>query len=303
MLVATAVRRARPYRPTWAGRPWVGWAFVLPMLGGLALFQFLPIGVAVADSVRSFNPFTGGGATFAGAANYLALLRDGTFRAALGNTVAYILLTLAIEIPLALVLAQFIDARLPAHRLLRLTMIAGLAASETVAVLVWNRLYDPTLGLFNALLDLVGIGPQPFLTSPAQALPAIVVMSAWKNVGLGVLIFLAGLQNVPRDVLEAASLDGAGPVRRFVLITVPLLRRHVAVAVFISTISGTRIFAPIMLMTQGGPNSATTNLTFYAYQQAFEFSARGAAAATTVVMLVVIGLVTLAQGLVLREKP
>jgi ABC-type sugar transport system permease subunit len=128
-------------------------------------------------------------------------------------------------------------------------------------------------------------------------------MSVWKNVGLSVLIFLAGLQNVPGDVLEAASLDGAGPLRRFAHVTLPLLRRHLAVAVFVSTIAGTRIFTPILLMTQGGPHDSTTNLTYYAYQQAFQFSSRGTAAATTIVMLVLIGLITLGQGFVLRERP
>src|SRR5690349_2766710 len=153
----TPVRR--PYRPAWAGGPRVGWALVLPMLAGLTLFQFYPIAVAVLDSGRSFNPFTGNGATFVGADNYVSLLHDPTFRAAARNTVAYILLTLVLEIPLGLFLAQLIKARLPAHRLLRMTVVAGLAASETVAVLVWNRLYDPTHGLFNSVLGLVGIHP------------------------------------------------------------------------------------------------------------------------------------------------
>jgi ABC-type sugar transport system permease subunit len=300
MAVATPVGRSSR---SWAGRPRAGWVLVLPLLAGLVLFQFYPIAVALLDSVRTFDPFTGTGATFAGAANYVEVFGDPAFRAAARNTVAYIGLTLLLEIPLGLFLAQLIDAGLPGHRLLRLTVVAGLAASETVAVLVWNRLYDPTHGLLNSLLGVVGIDPQPFLTSSWQALPAIVVMSVWKNVGLTVLIFLAGLQNLPGEVLEAASLDGAGPVRRFLHVSLPLLRRHVAVAVFVSTIAGTRIFTPVLLMTQGGPHDATTNLTYYAYQQAFQYSSRGDAAATTVVMLVLIAVVTLIQGFVLRERP
>ncbi|MEV5821928.1 sugar ABC transporter permease [Micromonospora harpali] len=296
--------RVRPVarRPAWEGSSRAGWLLVTPLLVGLGLFQFYPIVVAGWQSLQSFNPFTGASRGYVGLANYSALLDDPQFVAALRNTVLYIVLTLVVEIPLALGLAQLINSRLPARGLLRIMVIAGLAASETVAVLVWNQLYDPTHGLFNSALRMVGLDAQPFLTSPSQALLAIVVMSAWKNVGLAVLIFLAGLQNVPPELHEAASLDGAGPVRRFRAITLPLLRRYVLVALFVSTISGTRIFTPVNLMTQGGPDDATTNLTYYAYQQAFQYSSHGVAAATTVCMLVLVCVVALIQGVALREK-
>jgi ABC-type sugar transport system permease subunit len=281
--------------------PRAGWLLITPLFAGLGLFQFYPIAVAVLQSLQSFNPFTGAAKGYVGLHNYSELFGDPQFVAALRNTVFYIVLTMAVEIPLALGLAQLINARLPGGRLLRITVIACLAASETVAVLVWNQLYDPTNGLLDSVLHAAGLDGQPFLTSPSQALVAIVVMSAWKNVGLAVLIFLAGLQNIPQELIEAADLDGAGPVRRFRYITLPLLRRYVLVALFVSTISGTRIFTPVLLMTQGGPKDATTNLTYYAYQQAFQYSSYGTAAATTVCMLVLIGVVTLIQGVTLRE--
>ena len=296
--------RARPSvkRLAPGASPRAGWLLITPLFAGLALFQCYPIAVAAQQSLQSFNPFTGVSTGYVGLGNYATLFADPQFVAALRNTALYIVLTLAVEIPLALGLAHLINARLPAHGLLRIMVIAGLAASETVAILVWNQLYDPTHGLFNAVLRWAGLGGQPFLTSPSQALAAIVVMSAWKNVGLSVLIFLAGLQNVPPELDEAASLDGAGPVRRLRHITLPLLRRYILVALFVSTIAGTRIFAPIMLMTQGGPKDATTNLTYYAYQQAFQYSSHGVAAASTVCMLMLIGAVTLIQGVALRER-
>jgi ABC-type sugar transport system permease subunit len=299
-VLAPRVRRTAT-RPVRGFSPWAGWLLIAPLFAGLGLFQFYPIAVAGLQSVQSFNPFTGMSNGYVGLRNYAALFADPQFVAALRNTVLYILLTLVAEIPLALFLAQLIHARLPARGLLRSMVLAGLAASETVAVLVWNQLYDPTHGLFNSVLGAVGLGSQPFLTSPAEALAGIVVMSAWKNVGLAVLIFLAGLQNVPPELQEAAALDGAGAMSRFRHVTLPMLRRYLLVALFVSTISGTRIFTPIILMTQGGPKNSTTNLTYYAYQQAFQYSSYGVAAATTVCMLVLIGAVTLIQGLVLRE--
>jgi ABC-type sugar transport system permease subunit len=303
-MASVLTRRVRPgvTRPAQGAHPRAGWLLITPLFIGLTLFQFYPIAVAALQSLQSFNPFTGASNGYVGLGNYSTLFADPQFLAALRNTALYIGLTLVVEIPLALGLAHLINARLPAGGLLRIMVIAGLAASETVAVLVWNQLYDPTHGLFNAVLRGAGLDGQPWLTSPSQALAAIVVMSAWKNVGLSVLIFLAGLQNVPPELHEAASLDGAGPVRRLRYVTLPVLRRYLLVALFVSTIAGTRIFTPIILMTQGGPKDATTNLTYYAYQQAFQFSSHGVAAATTVCMLVLIGAVTLIQGVALRER-
>jgi ABC-type sugar transport system permease subunit len=275
---------------------------ILPALVGLGLFQYYPILVAAVQSTESFNPFTHLARGFVGFANYRALVVDPQFRAAAFNTVLYIALTLLVEVPAALALAELINARLPGRTLLRTAVVAGLAASETVAVLVWNQLYDPTHGLFNALLHTVGIAAQPFLTGTAQALPAVVLMSAWKNLGLSVLIILAGLQNVPAELEEAAALDGAGGARRYWHVTLPALRRYLAVAVFVSTIAGTRIFTPIILMTQGGPDNHTTNLIYYTYQQAFQYSSYGTAAAATICMLVLLAVVTLIQSLVLRER-
>jgi ABC-type sugar transport system permease subunit len=303
MAVSLALPRRRTrHRPAWAISPHAGQALILPMLAGLTLFQFYPVAVAAAGSFQSFNPFTGAAEGFAGFANYRTLFQDPAFLAALRNTILYVALTIVVEIPLAIGLAQLINSRLPGTGLLRITVIAALAASETVAVLVWNRLYDPTHGLFNSVLHLAGISSQPFLTSASQALPSIVLMSVWKNAGLAVLIFLAGLQNVPAELHEAASIDGAGPFRRFGRITWPFLRRYVVVALFVSTISATRVFTPVILMTQGGPDNGTTNLTYYTYQQAFEFSQYGIADAATVVLIAILSVVTLMQALALRDR-
>jgi ABC-type sugar transport system permease subunit len=281
---------------------WAGYGLILPLVAGLAVFQFYPVGVALFQSVHAANPFTGEMSSFVGVANYLDLGADPRFLAALRNTLLYMALTLAIEIPLALALALLINSRMPARGILRIMMLAGLAASETVAVLVWNQLFAQDGGLLNAVLSAVGIGPQPFLNGPGQALPAIVVMTVWKNLGLSVLIFLAGLQNVSNELLDAAALDGAGPWQRFQFVVLPALRRYTVVVLFVATISASRIFTPIILITQGGPGTATANLNYYAYQQAFQFSSFGLAAASTVCMLAILAVITVAQGLLLSKR-
>ena len=176
---------------------------------------------------------------------------------------------------MALLLAVAINRRLPGSDLVRIAVLATLAASETVSVLVWNQMYEPSEGLLNGILRAVSLPAQGFVSSSHEALVSIVLMTAWKNIGLPTVIFLAGLQNIPKDVVEASSLDGAGAVKRFCFITLPLLRRSTLVVFFVATVAGSRVFTPLILMTQGGPNNSTNNLIYYAYQQAFSYSSYG----------------------------
>jgi len=282
--------------------PVLGVAMILPAAVALALFQFLPLITAALNSLQSFSPFDQSSTGWVGFDNYLELLADPAFRSALFNTFLYIVLMLGLTIPLALVLAVLIDKRLPGSTWARNAIIGALAASEAVTALIWNQMYEPSSGLFNAILNAMQLPGQPFLTGSGQALISIVVMSVWKDVGLPMLIFLAGLQAIPRELPEAAELDGATERQIFWTITLPLLRPSVIVALFMTTITATRIFTPILIMTQGGPQGATTNLALYSYLLGFEFQSPGAASASVVCMLLVLALITAAQGLILRDK-
>jgi ABC-type sugar transport system permease subunit len=280
---------------------WAGIALVIPVVVVVVTFQFYPIVTAVLQSVQSFNPFTHSATGFAGVSNFSAVLSDPVFRRAFENTCLYMVLVLAIEIPLALLFAELINRRLPGSTFARAAVIGALAASDTVAVLLWNQMLSPDHGLFNAILNSVGIASQPFLTGTTQALGSVVAMSVWKDVGIPTLIFLVGMQAIDRDVYEAAELDGATGFRGFFHITLPLLTRSVLVAIFITTIASFRIFVPIILMTQGGPGHATINLNYYVYQQAFQYSAYGVAYAAVVFMLAFLAAVTLLQSAALRR--
>lgn len=280
----------------------LGPAMILPAVVALALFQFLPLITAALNSLQSFSPFDQSSTGWVGVDNYAEIFSDPDFRSALFNSFLYIVLMLGFTIPLALVLAVLLDRRLPGSVWTRNAIIAALAASEAVTALVWNQMYEPSSGLFNAIFHALNLPTQPFLTSGDQALLSIVIMSVWKDVGLPMLIFLAGLQAIPRELPEAAALDGASERQIFWSVTLPLLRPSIVVALFMMTITATRMFTPILIMTQGGPRGSTTNLALYSYIQGFEFQSQGTASASVMCMLLLLGLITVAQGWLLRDK-
>jgi ABC-type sugar transport system permease subunit len=300
----TATIRARRWRG-WSAQnsnPILGLAMIVPATVALALFQFLPLITAMLNSLQSFSPFDQSSTGWVGLDNYAELFADPSFLSALVNTFLYIVLMLGLNIPLALILAVMLDRRLPGSVWARNAIIGALAASEAVTALVWNQMYEPSSGLFNAILSAVHLAPQPFLTSSNQALVSIVIMSVWKDVGLPMLIFLAGLQAIPREIPEAAELDGANERQIFWTITLPMLRPSIVVALFMMTITATRMFTPILIMTMGGPQGSTTNLALYSYLLGFEFQSPGLASASVVCMLAVLVLITISQGFILRDK-
>jgi ABC-type sugar transport system permease subunit len=283
-----------------ARQPLFAWALVFPSVVGLGLFQFFPLGEAVVDSFRTFNPFDQSAVGWGGWDNYRAVFADPVFQTAIANTVVYVLLTLALTIPLSLALAMLIDSNSPTATWARCAIIGALAASETVTASIWNQMYEPSTGLFNGLLNAVGLPTQTFLSGDNQALISIVVMSVWKDIGLPVLIFLAGLQGIPNELRDAASLDGAGGWNVFRRIILPQLRPSLVVAIFMTTINATRIFTPIILLTQGGPNGTTANLTYYAYSQSFEFTSPGTASSAVVILLLLLIVLTGSQARLIR---
>lgn len=288
--------------PTRRGELITGPLMILPIVVGLGLFQVLPLVTAVLNSFRSFNPFTKKPNAWAGLDSYRHVLSDPGFQHALLITFVYVLLMILVIVPLALALAVLLDRRFMGTVWARGAILGALASSEAVAALIWNQMYQPGTGLFDSLLRSVGLPEVPFLTSGPHAILAIVAMTAWKDVGLPTLIFLGGLQNIPPSLHEAAEIDGASPWRTFRRITLPLLRPSMVLAAFIVTVSASRLFTPIMLLTQGGPNGSTMNVTYYSYSQAFEFSSVGPASASVVLMLLLMALFTLAQTVLLGRR-
>lgn len=289
-------------RPRHGDAPLMGPLMILPALAGLALFQFIPIATALLNSLQAFNPFTHRAGGWVGLDNFIAVIGDASFRWSVLVTLVYVVLILAITIPLALGLALLLNRRLPGTIFVRAAVLGALAASEAVTSLIWNQMYDASTGLFNALLTTLHLPPQPFLIEGNHAIVSIVVMSVWKDVGLAMLMFLAGLQAIPGGLHEAAALDGASAWKIFQRITLPLLRPSLVLVMFISTVAATRLVTPILILTQGGPGGSTTNMALYSYNAAFNFNSPGLAAASVVCMMALLVVLTVVQALLLRRK-
>lgn len=288
--------------PTRRGELAVGPLMVIPAAAGLGVFWIWPLIVAIINSFRSFNPFNHRPNGWAGFANYQGIFSDPAFQSAFWVSLLYMLLMIVVIVPLALVLAILLDKRMPGTVLARAAILAALASSEAVAALMWNQLYQPSSGLFDAILRALGMPTQPFLTNGNLAVVSIVIMTAWKDVGLPMLIFLGGLQAIPPHLFEAASMDGANRWNKFWRITLPLMRPSLMLSLFMTTIAAARLFTPIQILTSGGPNGQTSNLAYFSYAQAFLFNSPGQAAASVVVMLLMLVVITVIQGLALRGK-
>ncbi|MFJ5956645.1 carbohydrate ABC transporter permease [Paenarthrobacter sp. NPDC092416] len=275
---------------------------ILPAVGGLALFQLFPFGRAFADSLMRFNPFTQAPNGFAGLSNYAEIANDPSFWTSVANTAIYGIGILGLELPLALGLALLLNQAVAGTALARTAVIASLAASEAVISLLWFMIYDKENGLFNGALGLIGLGPMDLLTDGSQAKAVLILMAVWKDIGLPTLIFLAGLQSIPQEYYEAASLDGAGKWSVFRHITLPGLRKSILLATFMVTVAATRFFTPIILMTQGGPNHETSNLMYYSYEEGFLLNSYGTGSAAVIAMVALLAVVTAIQIYALRER-
>jgi ABC-type sugar transport system permease subunit len=275
---------------------------IAPSVLGLALFQFAPLLWAMVESVQSFNPITHASQGFVGWDNFAEVFADGQFWQAAGNTMLYGAIITVVEVPLSLAIAILLQRVVPATRFARSAVIAALACSESVVALLWFEMLNQNTGLVNALLGAVGIPAVPWLTGGYVSLASIIIVSIWKDIGLPVLIYLAALQSLDPDLYDASSLDGATSFQQFRALTIPLLQRSTLVAVFMVTIGALRVFTPIQLMTQGGPNGDSSNLIYYVYNQGFLNLDYGVGSAATVCLVLLLVVVTAVQGMFLRER-
>ena len=230
-----------------------------------------------------------------GLGNFEDLLDDPLFGTALKNTLAYTAATVPLGIVLSLGLALLINRRLPGAAFFRTVFYAPVMAPIVAVALVWVLFYDPTAGLFNYVLGLAGIAPQRWLTSNALAMPSIILMSLWKGLGLNMVIFLAGLQAIPHELYEAAALDGAGRTRTFRSVTLPLLTPSMIYVLVTSIVASFQVFSQVYVMTNGGPNNATTTIVHQIYRTAFVHLDFGYASAMALVLFVILVAASLAN--------
>jgi len=286
-LLARPLAWPRPY--TLTGRReayWVAFWLLLPATVGLIVFTFAPLAYALWISLHSYQILSGQ-AAWLGLGNYARLLNDGLVLKSLSVSALYGIMSVAAQVVVGLGLALLVKDHLRGLGFFRTAYFLPVVASFVVMATVWKFLYAET-GLFNSLLLSVGIPAQPFLDSADQALAALAVLGVWKFVGFNMLVFLGGVQAIPSDLYESAALDGAGAVRRFVHITLPLLKRVMLFVVVMTSIESFKLFTPVYVMTLGGPQESTNAIVFHIFRTGFRYYELGYAAAMSFLLLAVV---------------
>ena len=241
-------------------------------------------------------------ARFVGMKNYNYVFSNSVTRQSIINTLLFTIEAVPIGTALALVIAKLLDQSIRGRVFLRTLYYLPVVSSVVVSAMIWRWIYSPQHGLLNYFLGLVGIPPQNWLNDPNLALISLVIVTIWGSIGSNMVIFLAGLQDIPRDVIEAARVDGANPLQNFLFITVPLMRPVILFVVVTFTIGIFRNFGLIFMLTQGGPFNRTNTMVWEVYQNVFGYLRLGRGAAISVVMLVIVLILTLISFRVLRER-
>jgi len=294
-----------------AGRGWrwrddlIGWAFAAPFVILFLIFLAFPIVASFALSFTSFglrdlqSPI---GATFVGLQNYADLLGDPTFWTSLLNTVYFVVVGVPLTLIFGLLIANALNRGVNRFKtVLRVGYYLPVITSIVAIAVVWRFLLNPDVGLVNMLLRAIGIEGPAWLADPALAMPSIIAMAVWRNVGFAMIVFLAGLQAIPAVLYEAASMDGAGRGASFRYVTLPMLRPTILFMTVITTIGYLQLFEEPFVMTGGGPLDKTLSVTMYMYQQGFTFFHQGYASAIAYVLFVIVAFVAFLQFKFLRS--
>ncbi|MEX3926868.1 ABC transporter permease subunit [Paraburkholderia sp. BR10936] len=294
---ATGGRRSliaivRPSARRRNGEALTAWMLILPSLIGLVVFYLLPTVRAIGVSTTDWNLMAAPRAV--GMDNYRAMLADGDFWHALELSAYYVFLNIPTQTVIGLLLAVLMD-RLCGAIAIRAIVLLPFLLSNVLVALMWVWLLDPMLGWVNAMLESIGFANRSFFGSPVEALATVAAVNTWRYTGMVALLFLAGLQRIPRCLYEAALLDGAGEWQLFRSITVPLLR-PVMLFVIVTSITGAfQIFDTVAVATHGGPASSTRVIVYYIYENAFKFHRMGYACAMSIALLSIMALYSAVQ--------
>ncbi len=270
-----------------------GWAFLAPSLAHLLVFSLGPIAFALWLSFHRWN-LVEPQRPFVGLANYVELAGDGAFLHSLANTAVYVLFV-PVGMAVALGLALLVNRPFRGVRVVRAILFLPYITSFVAISLVWKWIYEPDFGLFNLVLERLGLGGLPWLTSPATAMLSLQIMSVWMYAGYMMVLFLAGLQSIPASLYESARMDGAGPWQRFRHITLPLLRPTTFFVLVTMVIFMFQVFTAVYVMTEGGPLHATDVIVYHIYRNAWEYLRMGYASAMAWVLFAVVFALTMAQ--------
>src|ERR1700722_2456575 len=273
----------------------VAYAMLAPALLALAIFRIYPIAVTCWGSLCTESFAHAGRQIFVGLANYLDLFKDPIFWKSVWVTIKLNIVINPLQVCLALLLAVMVNQQFRGIGFYRLLFFIPIGVSLPIACIVWRIILDPNAGLVDSILALGKIPAQPFLINQDQALWCIVAIATWKGTSFWMIFLWAGLQDVPREVQEAAKIDGASQVQRFLRITLPLIKRPLLFVLVTDTAVNFLLFVPMFLLTRGGPSYSTNVLMYEAYKTGFVYGDMGRSLALVVVLLLLVMVTVLIQ--------
>jgi len=279
-----------------------GYAFAIPFLFVYAVFMLWPIISGLRMSFSNVS-LLGGSSPSVGFQNYDQALHDPDFWSALWHSVEFTVITTPPLVVLGLGLAILANRVMPGRAIFRMALFAPFVLPVTVVTLLWGWLYEPSFGLINGYLKQLGLPAIGWLTDTSTAMPAIAITTIWWTLGFNFLLYLAGLQAIPREIYEASAVDGAGAWTQMWRLTVPLLKRTTAIVVILQVLNSLKVFGQIYAMTNGGPNFSTRSMVEYIYDQGFTSYHLGYAAAMSFLFFIVLLAVSVFQfGLFARRR-
>jgi len=289
--------QSRPGRARWLNARrrdhLAGYVFIAPQLVGMVLFVLLPLGLMFWYSLHDWNVLAGG-FTWTGGKNYERLAQDPALPGVLGATAAFSIGLVVLNLSLALVLAILLNQKLRGTIVFRTLFFSPVAVTLVAWTIVWRFLLQDDGGI-NGLLSTMGVEGPNWLRGETTAMAAVIVVQVLKNVGLNMVLFLAALQGVPKELYEASTIDGAGAWIRFRRITMPMISPTILLTSIITVVGSLQVFAQIDVLTSGGPGTSTTVLVYYLYQNAFQFHDFGYGATLSVLLFAIVLVLTVIQ--------
>jgi multiple sugar transport system permease protein len=299
---ARTIGYPRPRRPFYSAIFYkdsvCAWIFIAPALLGFTIFYLVPCIRAIYISLTDWNLLRP--AKFVGSANYALLWTDTNFWNSMGRTLLYVLYNIPLQTVVGLLLAVLLH-RIGKSVVLRSVILAPYLIANVIAAILWFWMLDPLLGFGNAMLQSLGFGRIAFFSDQHLALPTIAAVNIWRHMGFVALLFYTGIQRIPRDIYEAARVEGASPWKMFWNITLPLLRPTMVFVLVTSIIGSFQVFDSIAVTTLGGPVNSTRTIVWYIYESSFVNFRMGYASAMSCALFASLAVVTIIQMRILRS--
>lgn len=286
--------RVKMMSSTFQWRNLIAYGFLIPAFILYVVFFLYPLLFSLYLSFRKWN-FISPTMEYVGMSNYIELFRDEVFSKSLLNTIIYVLYTVPTTLIIGLLLALLIEKLAYGKQLYRTLFYLPVISSVAIISVVWELMYNPSVGTINELLALVGINGGNWLNDPHLALGALAVIGIWKHFGYNMVLYVSGMKSIDRGIYEASAIDGANGFQQLRHITIPLLSPITFFIMVMSIISSFQVFATIQIITKGGPNNATNVIVYQIYMESFQFFNVGLATASSMLLLVFIGLLTFIQ--------